>query len=164
MNYQRYAPYFVFVLLASIGSTGCVTDATTELTKAPFDATSDISGGVSGATSEFTEPTKEITSSTTPEALFSSDGFVIAEQKVRAFSVYSFYSLKTDLAQGRGEYLTSFATLLGVPEDQRIIFYQHMQERYARLYPDGMTPVESLHRVMDEARCTLIALQSSHRS
>ena len=157
-------PIFVFVLLVCVGSTGCVTDATTELTKAPFDATSDISGGVSGATSEFTEPTKEITSSTTPGALFTADGFVKAEQKARAFSVYSFYSLKSDMAQGRGEYLTSFATLLGVPEDQRVAFYQHMQERYAGMYADGMTPLQSLNRVIDEARSTMIELQSSHQS
>ena len=161
MNHLRFVSYFVVVLLAGVGSTGCVTDATTELTKAPFDATSDISGGISGATSEFTEPTKEITSSTTPGALFTADGLVKAEQKVRAFSVYSFYSLKSDVAQGRGEYLTSFAALLGVPEGQRFAFYQHMQERYAGLYADGITSVESLNRVIDEARSTLIALHTS---
>jgi DUF3015 family protein len=164
MHHLRYVSSLVLMLLAWVGSTGCVTDATTELTKAPFDATSDISGGVSGATSEFTEPTKEITSSTTPGALFTADGLVKAEQKARAFSVYSFYSLKSDVAQGRGEYLTSFATLLGVPEDQRFAFYQHMQERYAGLYAEGITPLESLNRVMDEARSTMIELQSSHRT
>lgn len=164
MHHLRYVSYLVFVLLAGVGSTGCVTDATTELTKAPFDATSDISGGVSGATSEFTEPTKEMTSSTTPGALFTADGLVKAEQKARAFSVYSFYSLKSDVAQGRGEYLTSFATLLGVPEGRRFAFYQHMQERYAGLYAEGITPLESLNRVMDEARTSFIELQSSHRS
>ena len=105
-----------------------------------------------------------MTSSTTPGALFTADGLVKAEQKARAFSVYSFYSLKSDVAQGRGEYLTSFATLLGVPEGRRFAFYQHMQERYAGLYAEGMTPLESLNRVMDEARSSLIELQSSHRS
>ena len=156
--------HIVFVLLACIWTTGCITDATIELTKAPFDATSDLSGGVSDAISEFTEPTKDITSSTTPGALFTADGLVKSEQKARAFSVYSFYSLKSDVAQGRGEYLTSFATLLGVPEGQREAFYQHMQEQYAALYAEGMTPKESLNRVMDEARASLITVQSSHQS
>lgn len=153
-----------FAILACVLTSGCVTDATTELTKAPFDATSDISGGVSDATSEFTQPTKEITSSTTPGALFTQDGFVKAEQKVRAFSVYSFYSLKSDVARGHGEHLTSLATLLGVPDGQRLAFYQHMQARYTGLYGDGMTPLESLNRVMDEARSTLVALQAAGQS
>ena len=130
----------------------CITDATTELTKAPFDATSDISGGVSAATSEFTEPTKEVTSSTTPGAWFSGDGPVKAEHKLRAFTAYSFQSLKTDVAQGRGEYLTSFATLLEIPEERRGAFFGYMQEQYSVLYAEQLTPAESLNRVLLEAQ------------
>ena len=46
--------------------TGCMTNATVELTKAPFDATTDLTGGTSGATREFLDPTTEFISSTTP--------------------------------------------------------------------------------------------------
>jgi len=46
-----------------------MTDATVELTKAPFDATTQLTNGTSGATKEFLDPTTEFTSSTTPGAL-----------------------------------------------------------------------------------------------
>lgn len=150
MNMRQVLPQMLLPL--SLIAAGCVTDATTELTKAPIDATTDISNGVSAATSEFTEPTKEITSSTTPGAWFSDDGFVKAEHKVRAFTAYSFYSLKTDVAQGRGEYLTSLAALLGLPQDRHQAFFQHMQEQYPLLYAEHITPGESLNRVIAEAQ------------
>jgi hypothetical protein len=152
------------VLPCSLFITGCITDATTELTKAPFDATSDISGGVSGATSEFTEPTKEITSSTTPGAWFTEDGAVKTEHRLRAFAVYSFHSLKTDVAQGRGEYLTSFATLLGIPEDRRPAFFGHMQQHYPVLYAEQLTPGESLNRVLTEGRRAEGLLRAASRT
>ncbi len=152
--------FFHLLLPAGLLLAGCITDATTELTMAPFDATSDIAGGLSGATSEFTEPTKEITSSTTPGAWFTQDVPVKAEHKLRAFTAYSFHSLKTDVAQGRGEYLTSFATLLGIPEERRAAFFGHMQRQYSALYAEQITPAESLNRVLAEgqrARSRLLA-------
>jgi hypothetical protein len=150
MAHRQYALHML--LPFSLFITGCITDATTELTKAPFDATSDISGGVSAATSEFTEPTKELTSSTTPGAWFTDDGPVKAEHRLRAFTAYSFHSLKTDVAQGRGEYLTSFAALLGIPEDRRPEFFGHMQQHYSALYAEQLTPAESLNRVLAEGQ------------
>jgi hypothetical protein len=54
-------------LLLTLG--GCMTNATVELTKAPFDATTQLTNGTSGATKEFLDPTTEFTSSTTPGAL-----------------------------------------------------------------------------------------------
>ena len=161
MNMRRVLPQMLLPL--SLLATGCVTDATTELTKAPIDATTDISGGVSAATSEFTEPTKEITSSTTPGAWFSDDGFIKAEHKVRAFTAYSFHSLKTDVAQGRGEYLTSLAALLGLPQEHHPAFFEHMQEQYPLLYAEHITPVESLNRVLVEAQRVRAQAETSGR-
>jgi hypothetical protein len=131
---------------------GCITDATTELTKAPFDATSDISGGVSGATSEFTEPTKEITSSTTPGAWFTQDGSVRSEHKLRAFTVYGFYNLKSDVARGQGEFLVSFAKLLEIPDDRHPEFFKYMQAQYPVLYAEQLTPSQSLHMILTEGQ------------
>lgn len=152
------------VFSAMLPLAGCITDATTELTKAPFDATTDISGGVSGATSEFTEPTKELTSSTTPGAWFTEDGPVKAEHKLRAFTTYSFHSLKSDVAQGGGEFLRSFAHLLGVSEDQQSAFFRHMQSRYAVLYADELTAVESLHLILAEGRLAQNTLTQAKRT
>ena len=47
-------------------ASGCITDATTELTKAPFDATSQLTNGTTAALSEFTDPLPDFTSTTTP--------------------------------------------------------------------------------------------------
>ena len=152
------------LISASLLLGGCITDATTELTKAPFDATTDISGGVSNATSEFTEPTKELTSSTTPGAWFTEDGAVKAEHKLRAFTVYSFYSLKSDVAQGHGEFLMSFSELLGIPQEQRPAFFEHMQAQYPVLFAERLTAAESLHLILAEAHRARAGLEQTHRS
>src|SRR6476660_538172 len=49
-------------------TSGCITDATTELTSAPTDAISDLTNGTSAAVSDLTEPITNFTSSTTPGA------------------------------------------------------------------------------------------------
>ena len=71
-------------LLLTLG--GCMTNATVELTKAPFDATTQLTNGTSGATKEFLDPTTEFTSSTTPGAL--ADGRLLrAKQKATVFAM-----------------------------------------------------------------------------
>ncbi|MEO8327016.1 MAG: hypothetical protein ABI618_14265, partial [Nitrospirota bacterium] len=65
-------------------ATGCITDATTDLTNAPFDASTELTDastdsstrltdGTSQATTDLTEPTREFLSSTTPGAWFNAD-------------------------------------------------------------------------------------------
>src|SRR5690348_4840428 len=56
--------YLSFLLLFLFGAVGC--DATRELVKAPFEATTALSNGTTQATNELLEPLKEFTSSTTP--------------------------------------------------------------------------------------------------
>lgn len=51
-------------LLLNLG--GCMTNATVEMTKTPFDATTQLTDGTTGSTKEFFDPTTEFTSSTTP--------------------------------------------------------------------------------------------------
>jgi hypothetical protein len=102
-------------LLLTLG--GCMTNATVELTKAPFDATTQLTNGTSGATKEFLDPTTEFTSSTTPGAL--ADGRLLrAKQKATVFAMHTHENLRADIARGQGEYLASLATLTGVSTDQ----------------------------------------------
>ncbi|MGZ8382001.1 MAG: hypothetical protein ACXW4C_09895, partial [Nitrospira sp.] len=83
------------ILVMLIGSAaGC--DATRELVKAPFDATTAVSNGTTQATGELTQPSKEFTSSTTPGSVFKN------EQQLRAFISHNFNNLQHDIAQGRG--------------------------------------------------------------
>ena len=67
MRKQNWYTTMLISGLCMIAS-GCITDATTELTKAPFDATSQLTNGTTAALSEFTDPLTDFTSSTTPGA------------------------------------------------------------------------------------------------
>lgn len=89
-------------LLLTLG--GCMTNATVELTKAPFDATTQLTNGTSGATKEFLDPTTEFTSSTTPGAL--ADGRLLrAKQKATVFAMHTHENLRADIARGQGNIL-----------------------------------------------------------
>lgn len=84
----------------ALGLTAC--DATVEIVKAPFDATTAVSNGTTQASSEFTEPTKEFTSSTTPGSRVGSDNLIRAKQRLHMFAVSNFDNLQREIATGRG--------------------------------------------------------------
>ena len=128
---------------------GCITDATTELTKAPFDATTDLSDGVSRAVSEFTQPTREVMSSTTPGAMSPADQR--AKRKLEMFAVSSVENLRTDLSRGAGEYMVSLATLAGVPLHEQAAFDREMRERFTSYYDDPLPARESAARIVEVA-------------
>jgi hypothetical protein len=145
------------------GLVGCVTEATVDLTRAPFAASTDLTeaplrasteltNGVSQATSDLTEPTREFTSSTTPGAIFTGDGLVKSDARVLALAAYNFENLRRDMAQGHGEYLASLATLLDVPAAQQPAFFELAQERYPVIYAAGMEPRDSYRTLLRELR------------
>jgi hypothetical protein len=80
-------------------------------------------GKIVGSTSDFL-------SSTTPGELFTGDGVLKADRKVIAFVAFNFENLKQDMANGRGEYLTSLSQLFGVPQNHRDAFFSYAQSRY----------------------------------
>jgi Protein of unknown function (DUF3015) len=53
------------------------------------------------------------------------------EEKIRDFAKVNFERLKEDMAAGRGEHLTSLATLLEVPPDSQEQFFLFTQEKFA---------------------------------
>lgn len=138
-------------LAAVITVSGCMTDATVELTKAPFDATTALTNGTTDATMEILEPLTEFTSSTTPGAWINGDPRARARQKTRLFAAYELENLRSDMAKGRGEYLASLADLAGVPEERRPLFFYYMRSQYAHLYEDGLPARESFRRVFHAA-------------
>jgi DUF3015 family protein len=78
------------------------------------------------------------------------DGTILASEKVNVFAAINFDNLAQEMAQGRGEHLTSLATLLGVPEDQQPAFFAMTQEKYATLIQSGQTtPVAMLSALHD---------------
>jgi len=89
--------------------------------------------------------TTDTLSTTTPGLWFTGDGLVKDDQKVNAFAALNFENLKQDMAQGRGEYLASLGTLLGVPRDHQAEFFALTQEKYPILVrSDRTTPGEML--------------------
>ena len=135
-------------LLLTLG--GCMTNATVELTKAPFDATTQLTNGTSGATKEFLDPTTEFTSSTTPGAL--ADGRLLrAKQKATVFAMHTHENLRADIARGPGEYLASLATLTGVSADRYPDFQATMIGSYPTLFDQQLSLSQSNERVIDLA-------------
>jgi hypothetical protein len=132
-------------LLLTLG--GCMTNATVELTKAPFDATTQLTNGTSGATKEFLDPTTEFTSSTTPGAL--ADGRLLrAKQKATVFAMHTHENLRADIARGQGEYLASLASLTGVSTDQWTDLQDRMRHAYPDLFNEQISPAHSSERIV----------------
>jgi len=140
---QHNISLFLLLVLFVLGTAGC--DATKELVKAPFEATTALSNGTTQATSELLEPLKEFISSTTPGAMYNDPQK--AKHRFRVFVACSFNNVQRDIAQGEGEYVTSLATLAGIPQERRPQFFAMLQERYTTIYSTNTAPVESLHRL-----------------
>ena len=135
-------------LLLTLG--GCMTNATVELTKAPFDATTQLTNGTSGATKEFLDPTTEFTSSTTPGSL--ADGRLLrAKQKATVFAMHTHENLRADIARGQGEYLASLAALTGVSIDHWTDLQNSMRNSYPDLFNEQISPAHSSEQIVEIA-------------
>lgn len=145
---RYFNPLFFCGVLFALCLSGCMTDATVELTKAPFDATTALTDGTSKATGEILDPLTELTSSTTPGASVAAP-LTRARQKTEVFASYSYEHLRSDIARGSGEYLVSLATLAGIPSDRQIAFQVLMHDAYATLFDQRMTFRESTARMVD---------------
>jgi hypothetical protein len=79
------------------------------------------------------------------------DGFVKNDKKVDVFASVNFENLKENMAQGQGEYLTSFATLLGVTNDLQPEFFALTHDKYTSLIQsDTTTSTEMLVSLKQE--------------
>lgn len=126
---------------------GC--DATVEIVKAPFEATTAVSNGTTQGASELTEPTKELLSSTTPGSRVRSADLIRAKQRLQTFAAYNFSNLQHEIAQGRGEYLASLMTLAQIPHERHAQVSRHLQQQYAMLYQIDQSPADLTHRLID---------------
>jgi hypothetical protein len=131
----------------AVGLTAC--DATVELVKAPFDATTAVTNGTTQGTSELTEPTKEFTSSTTPGVKVGSENLLRAKQRLHTFAEYNFSNLQHEIAQGRGEYLASLMTLAQIPAENHPAVVRQLQQQYATLYQLDESPAKLTHHLVD---------------
>jgi hypothetical protein len=73
------------------------------------------------------------------------DGLVKNDQKVIVFASANFESLKQEMAQGGGEYLSSLATLMDIPAENQGEFFTLTQDKYTTLVKsETTTPDEML--------------------
>lgn len=129
---------------------GCMTEATVELTKAPFDATTALTNGTSGALGELLEPTQKFLSSTTPGTV-AIDHLTRARAKTEFFVGYSYEHLRAESARGSGEHLVSLAVLAGIPLDRRAHFQEQMGDTYSTMFHDSLPSREAKLRIVDAA-------------
>ena len=112
------------------------------------------------ATVGVTNSTTEVTSSTTPDG--SSDEATNRVKKLRKFAKYNLMNLRQDVAQGRGEYLTSLQTLLEIPPKNRASFTSFAQANYESFFgsengTSDQTLVQLASFGSDDIRHALIA-------
>lgn len=129
---------------------GCITEATLELTKAPFDATTALTDGTSRAVGEILEPTQKFLSSTTPGTA-TIDRLTRAREKTEFFVGYSYEHLRAESARGSGEYLASLADLAGIPPDRRPLFHENMRDAYSTILSESLSEREAKLRLVNAA-------------
>jgi hypothetical protein len=107
--FQNLAVWLLFLLISSSGCT----------IKATLDTTSD------GVTN--------FLSSTTGNSWWTEDGLVKSGEHARVFVATNYDNLLQDMAQGDGEYLQAFGTILGIPSHQEAPFQRVVQTHYPAL-------------------------------
>ena len=138
------------LLFGMVMLSGCITDATVELTKAPFDATTALTNGTSNAIGEILEPTQKFLSSTTPGAI-AIDRLTRAREKTEVFVGYSYEHLRAESARGSGEHIASLAVLAGIPTDRRQQFQENMRDTYSTMFNESIPPHEARLRLVNAA-------------
>ena len=144
-RFQSWGLLFGILMLS-----GCITEATVELTKAPFDATTALTDGTSKAVGELLEPTKKFVSSTTPGAA-TIDRFTRAREKTELFVGYSYEHLRAESARGSGEHIASLAVLAGIPSDRRPQFQVKMRDTYSTMFNESLPTREARLRIVNAA-------------
>ena len=84
-------------------------------------------------------------SSTTPNDLFTVDGLVKQEHKINLFAGVAYENLRQEAAAGSGQYVTSLATLYGVPEVNHGAFGKVLQQRHAELFSSDLVQDNRAH-------------------
>lgn len=82
-----------------------------------------------------------------------SGGVVKAEREQAAFAEVNFQDLKRNMASGGGEFVMSFATLLGCEDSAKPAFIKMSQDRYERILPsENTSPLQLLAGVKAEIK------------
>lgn len=79
------------------------------------------------------------------------DGVVVENEKINVFAALNFDNIAQDMAQGNGEYLTSLASLMGVPTNQHQDFCKLAQEKYTTLVRSGESSPKAVIAAIHDA-------------
>jgi len=94
------------------------------------------------------DTTGKFFSSTSPEDLFSADGFVVKGQKINLFAGVAYENLRQESAAGGGQYVTSLAKLYQIPDGRQGEFAQLLQSKHSDLFGFGLNEDRSAHLKM----------------
>ncbi len=120
------------LLLSGCSTTEGTSDATADITTAPFKATTDV------------------TSSTTPGTA-AIDRLTRARQKTELFVGYSYEHLRSEAARGSGEHVASLAVLAGIPAEDQAQFQENLRESYSTLFHESLPSREARVRLVNVA-------------
>ncbi len=137
-------------LLSGCSTTEGTTDATADLTKAPFEATTALTDGTSKAVGDLLEPTKKFLSSTTPGSA-AIDRFTRAREKTELFVGFSYEHLRAEVARGSGEHVASLAVLAGIPAEHQAQFQENLRDSYSTLFHESLPSREARVRLVNVA-------------
>ena len=105
---------------------------------------------ITGTIQEILDSTTNVTVSTSGRTWWNEDGLLKSEHKAIAFAAYTQSNLEQDIANGRGEYLASLSSLLGVSESGRSAFAFGAQSQFQSLMlADDVTRVQSLRALVE---------------
>ena len=91
------------------------------------------------------DTTVKFFSSTSPDSLFTADGMVAREQKIKLFTGVSYENLRQEAATGGGQYVTSLAILYGVPVEKHQAFGRLLQEKHGELFTTNLKEDNTAH-------------------
>ncbi|MGE5710043.1 MAG: DUF3015 family protein [Nitrospira sp.] len=94
------------------------------------------------------DTTVKFFSSTSPDSMFTADGMVAREQKIKLFAGVSYDNLRQEAAAGSGQYVSSLADLYGVPVAKHQEFGRLLQEKHAELFTTDLQEDHSAHLKM----------------
>ncbi|MFA5976199.1 MAG: DUF3015 family protein [Elusimicrobiota bacterium] len=78
------------------------------------------------------------------------DGAVKLARATEVFAEVNLNSLRQEIAAGQGEYVSTFASLLGATETNRLPMIQFLKSEYPALFPTAETGSDEMLKVLSE--------------
>jgi hypothetical protein len=77
--------------------------------------------------------------------MFTADGMVAPDQKIKLFAGVSYENLRQEAAAGSGQYVTSLATLYGIPVAKHEEFRRLLQEKHTEFFASDLKADSTAH-------------------